>query len=341
MFLAPMVVWRLESIGLHSLVKPFAFIGYSWMGFLFLFFCISVSLDIAQLLLKWAAVLFSFVPPVLLASAKNYFLASFIAALAAAGWGIVAARTIHVERIVMKFPNVPAAADGYRIVQISDIHLGVMTSRTWLDEVIATVNGLKPDLIVATGDIVDSHVNGSREYAATMRRLQARDGKYAIPGNHEQYAGIERAMHFFREAGFVPLRDDLAQPQPWLTVAGVDDRDRHNAAAQARPDQELPLLQRAREHGGWVLLLKHQPVVNATSLGLFDLQLSGHVHQGQIYPFRYLTHLIYPVLSGLNAMDKGSYLYVNRGTGTWGPPMRVLAPPEITLIELRHADTGG
>ena len=86
-----------------------------------------------------------------------------------------------------------------------------------------------------------------------------------------------------------------------------------------------------------MLLLKHQPVVAATSLGLFDLQLSGHVHQGQIYPFRYLTHLIYHVDSGLTPLAHGSYLYLNRGTGTWGPPMRVLAPPEITLIELRHA----
>jgi len=337
MFLAPMVVWRLESIGLHSLVKPFAFIGYSWMGFLFLFFCIAVSLDLAQMLLKGAAILLSFAPAAFLVSAKSLFFSSLIAALVTSGWGMVAARVIHVEQVAVALPTVPAEEGGYRIVQISDLHLGVMTNRKWLDEVIARVNGLKPDLIVATGDIVDSHVDGSREFAEAMQRLQARDGKYAIPGNHEQYAGIERSLHFFSEAGFVPLRDELAQPQPWLTLVGVDDRDRHNSSASARTEQELPLLQRARVRGGAVLLLKHQPVVAATSLGLFDLQLSGHVHQGQIYPFRYLTHLIYPVVSGLSAMEKGSYLYVNRGTGTWGPPMRVLAPPEITLLELRHA----
>lgn len=337
MFSAPMAVWRLESIGLHSLVKPFAFLGYSWMGFLFLFFCIAISLDLAQLLIKGAAILFSFAPPVFLVSAQSLFLASLVTALVTAGWGMVAARTIRVEQVTVELPNVPAEAGSYRIVQISDVHLGVMTNRQWLDEVIATVNELKPDLIVATGDIIDSHVDGSHEFAAALRRLQARDGIYAIPGNHEQYAGIERSLAFFRDADFVPLRDELAQVQPWLTLVGVDDRDRHHTTADARPDQELPLLHRAREGGGVVLLLKHQPVIATTSLGLFDLQLSGHVHQGQIYPFRYLTRLAYRVETGLTALEKGSYLYLNRGTGTWGPPMRVLAPPEITLIELRHA----
>lgn len=337
MFIAPMAVWRLESIGLHSLVKPLAFLGYSWMGFLFLFFCIAISLDLAQLLIKGAAILFSFASAALLVSSKSLFFASLVAALAVAGWGVLAARTIRVEQVTVELPNVPAAAGSYRIVQISDVHLGVMTNREWLDEVIATVNGLKPDLIVATGDIIDSHVDGSREFAAALRRLQARDGIYAIPGNHEQYAGIERSLAFFRDADFVPLRDELAQVQPWLTLVGVDDQDRHHTAEAAKPDQEVPLLHRARDGGGVVLLLKHQPVIATTSLGLFDLQLSGHVHQGQIYPFRYLTRLAYRVETGLTALEKGSYLYLNRGTGTWGPPMRVLAPPEITLIELRHA----
>ncbi len=336
MLAAPLAVWRLEAIGLHALVKPFAFLGYSWMGALFLFFCIALSLDLAQLLLKGGAILFSFTPPALLISAKPLFLLALLAALLTAGWGVIAARTINVERLTLTLPKVPAAANSYRIVQLSDIHLGVMTNRQWLDEVITTVNGLQPDLIVATGDIVDSHVDGSRELAAALQRLQARHGKYAIPGNHEQYAGITRSLQFFREAGFTPLRDELAQPHPWLTLVGLDDRDRHHTSELAGPEQELPLLQRAGEGRGVVVLLKHQPQVNSASLGLFDLQLSGHVHQGQIYPFRYLTRILYPVVSGLNAMGNGSYLYVNRGTGTWGPPMRVLAPPEITLIELRH-----
>ncbi|HEY0719769.1 MAG TPA: metallophosphoesterase, partial [Gammaproteobacteria bacterium] len=330
-------VWRLESIGLHAMVKPYAFIGYCWMGFLFLFFCIALSLDIAQLLLKGAVFLFSFVPPALLMNAKSLFLSAMLAALATTGWGFVAARTIHVEQVTVQLPNMPAEAERYRIVQISDIHLGVMTNRQWLDEVIATVNGLQPDLIVATGDIVDSHVDGSREFAEAMRRLQARDGSYAIPGNHEQYAGIERSLHFFREAGFTPLRDEMAKVRPWLTLVGVDDQDRHHVAEAAGPDQELPLLQRARQGGGVVILLKHQPVVAKSSLGLFDLQLSGHAHQGQIYPFRYLTQMVYAVESGLSKLEKGAYLYLSRGTGTWGPPLRVLAPPEITLFEFHHA----
>lgn len=337
MLVAPLVVWRLESIGLHSLVKPFAYLGYSWMGFLFLFFCIALSLDIAQLLLKGAAILFSFAPPALLVSAKGLFLSSLLFALSAAGWGLVAARTVNVEQVDVTLPALPAQVDSYRIVQISDLHLGVMTNRHWLDEVIAKVNSLQPDLIVATGDIIDSHVDGSREFAATLQRLAARDGKYAIPGNHEQYAGIERSLAFFHDAGFIPLRDQFARVHPWLTLVGVDDRDRHPAGGAAGPEQELSLLQQARAGGRMVVLLKHQPVVNPASLGLFDLQLSGHVHQGQIFPFRYLTRLAYPVAMGLSEVGKGSFLYLNRGTGTWGPPMRVLAPPEITLIELRHA----
>lgn len=334
MFSAPLLVWRLESIGLHALVRPFALVGYSWMGLLFLFFCTALALGLAQWLLKAGALAFSWAPPPLLVSAKSLFLSSLVVAASAASWGFVAARAINVEHVAIGVPGVPATLGSYRIVQLSDVHLGVMTDRRWLEEVITTVNGLQPDLIVATGDIIDSHVDGSREFALAMQRLAARDGKYAIPGNHEQYAGIEMALSFFHDAGFVPLRDELAQVTPWLTLVGLDDRDRHRVSESAQPDQELSLLQQARQGGGVVLLLKHQPLVNPVSLGLFDLQLSGHVHQGQIYPFRYLTRLAYPVAMGLSELGKGSFLYLNRGTGSWGPPMRVLAPPEITLIEL-------
>lgn len=338
MFLAPMAVWRLESIGLQALVRPVAFIGFCWMGVLFLFFSIAMALDLALLLLKGGNLLlgggqgrFAFHPLLLL-------LAPAVMATVLAAYGYLAARTLYVEPVVVALPQVPAEVGGYRIVQISDLHLGVMTDRRWLDEVIATVNGLQPDLLVATGDIIDSHVDGSQEFAATMRRLQARDGKVAIAGNHEHFAGIERAMAFLHEAGFTTLRDEVSRVRPWLTLVGVDDRHLHSGETPpASPEREQPLLQQVRGAGGVVVLLKHQPRVAADSLGLFDLQLSGHVHQGQIYPFRYLTRLVYPVESGLTSLDKGSWLYLNRGTGTWGPPMRVLAPPEITRIELRHA----
>ena len=157
-----------------------------------------------------------------------------------------------------------------------------------------------------------------------------------MTGNHELYAGLDQAISFTERAGFRVLQNEGSTAGGLINVVGVDDpailRVTHSWLAP-----EKTLLSKVSSDK-FTLLLKHRPAVDQESLGLFDLQLSGHVHKGQIFPFNLLTYLFYPVRTGFALYPQNSALYVSRGTGTWGPPIRFLAPPEITVIELIHAE---
>jgi predicted MPP superfamily phosphohydrolase len=186
---------------------------------------------------------------------------------------------------------------------------------------------------VSTGDLVDGHQRHLNGLEQLFLEVTPRLGKYAVPGNHEYYVGIARSLKFMRDAGFKVLTNENFELGGMLCLTGVDDsRDKGQQAANALIEKDLLLKAAA---GGFRLLLKHRPVVAAESAGRFDLQLSGHVHKGQIFPFNLLTWLSFPVQAGLTELDKGHYLYVSRGTGVWGPPIRFLAPPEVTVIDLQ------
>jgi len=165
-----------------------------------------------------------------------------------------------------------------------------------------------------------------------FRELQPPLGMVAVLGNHEYYAGLGSSRRFLKQSGFQVLQDQAALVGEYLALVGVDDPaakrfGKNGIADETHLLSDIP-------HGRFVLLLKHRPVAAQASLGKFDLQLSGHVHKGQIFPFNLLTWLQFPVRAGMNQLAGGSRLYVNRGTGTWGPPIRFLAPPELTVIDL-------
>jgi hypothetical protein len=167
-----------------------------------------------------------------------------------------------------------------------------------------------------------------------FRSIPAPLGKYAVTGNHEFYAGIGPALDFTRRAGFTVLRGELAIVGGILRIAGVDDPAGEAMGAGSRRLEAETL-------GGepsslFTLLLKHRPVLSADAQSRVDLQLSGHTHRGQIFPFRFLVRLSYPFLAGLYAREDGGALYVSRGTGTWGPRMRFLSSPEITVIDIER-----
>ena len=189
----------------------------------------------------------------------------------------------------------------------------------------------KPDILVATGDLVDgmaphlNHLSGL---------ISARDfplGKFAITGNHEFYAGLEGSIDFHQSSGFRMLRQEAVEVGEHLLIAGVDDPAGIYRGGGSMLDENAAL---PEETDRFVLLLKHQPEAAPGSLGRFDLQLSGHTHKGQIYPFYHLVKRRYPMIAGLYDVGKGSQVYVNRGTGTWGPPLRFFSPPEVTIIKL-------
>jgi predicted MPP superfamily phosphohydrolase len=227
--------------------------------------------------------------------------------------------------------------DGYRIVQISDLHIGHILGRDFAAEVVARVNALDPHLVAITGDLVDGDVATLREEVAPFAELRARDGVYFVTGNHDYYSGAEAWVARVRELGIRVLRNEhvsVGLPGAELDLAGVEDHHANLVASDAAED--LPRALAGRDAERPVVLLAHDPTTfrQAARLGV-DLQLSGHTHGGQIWPFRWAVRLVLRFVAG-HYRRGSSQLWVSRGTGFWGPPMRLLAPAEITAITLRR-----
>jgi predicted MPP superfamily phosphohydrolase len=217
-------------------------------------------------------------------------------------------------------------------VQLSDVHVGQVVRESRVKNILKLVAAAAPDIIVSTGDLVDGHQRHLNNLDSFFAGIKPRFGKFAIVGNHEYYIGLDKSLQFMQRAGFRVLINECFEPAGILSITGVDD-SRNNESRAINDKIEAELLLKSKDNK-FRLLLKHRPVVAADSIGKFDLQLSGHVHKGQIFPFNLLTWLSFPVKSGLTELHKGIYLYVSRGTGVWGPPIRFLAPPEITVIDL-------
>jgi predicted MPP superfamily phosphohydrolase len=317
---SPFIVWYMEKQGWHGATAVAAWASYTWMGYLFLFFCIGLAFDLGHLLatllhLRW--------PP----GGPMTSAAAALLALAAMGYGMVEAGQIRVEEINIFTPKL--AAGRVTLAQISDLHLGIMRGDGFLVRVIARLRESRPDIVVATGDIVDGQGDDFDELARRFRSYVPPLGAYAVTGNHETYAGLEHSLQFLRNAGFTVLRGETARAGG-IILAGADNPSAVSARPQTGTNTGSAPVPAGSDN--YIVLLKHQPVVDADAR--FDLQLSGHIHGGQIFPFVYLTRLAYGVHTGLTELADGRKLYVSRGTGTWGPPIRLFAPPEITLITI-------
>lgn len=247
--------------------------------------------------------------------------------LVAGLYGFFEAADLRVESVQLTSSKLPEGVERLRIVQVSDLHLGLIHREEMLAPIVARIEQLKPDLLVVTGDIVDAQISHLEELSELWKLLAPPLGKFAVTGNHEYYAGLTQSLDYLQQSGFAILQNSIAAPAAYLQIVGVDD-----PAGGGNPD-ELPLLQQS-DRDAFTLLLKHRPAVARDGEGLFDLQLSGHAHGGQIFPFVLLTRQAYPLYDGLYPLAGGSVLYTSRGTGTWGPPMRILSPPEITLIDI-------
>ncbi len=321
---SPLLVWFLERHSWHRTTIITAWVSYTWMGYLFLFLCIGLLLDLGHVLVT----LLNFNWPL---SQALWLRIVSLFALTMLGYGFVEVRQIQVEEINITTPKL--ATGHVTIAQISDLHLGIMTGDKFLDRVIAKLRQIKPDIIVSTGDIVDGQGD---DFDALARHFQAYTpplGAYAVTGNHEYYAGLENALRFLRRAGFIVLRGESTKVGG-IVLVGVDDPAALSLAQDGRMDTHGALASVATND--FIVLLKHQPVVGSDTP--FDLQLSGHTHGGQIFPFGYLTRLAYRTHTGLTELVDGRRLYVSRGVGTWGPPIRLFAAPEITLITIESRD---
>ncbi len=329
MILTPIIVRVVESADFERVAKVFAYIGYTWMGFLFLFFAASFTLDVWRFLVYAAEGLLKASLEALKLSARQAFFLPLFASMLAAGYGLFEAMNIRTEFLVLKSPKITRPI---RIAQISDVHLGLLIREGRLEKILEKVKAASPDLFVSTGDLVDGQTDSLNGVGSLLREIKAPLGKYAITGNHEFYAGLDRSLEFMKEAGFRVLRGEGTSVAGLINIAGVDDPVvRGYGRSGEVPEKELLSgLQRDK----FTLFLKHRPDVEKSAVGLFDLQLSGHAHKGQIFPWTLLVRLVHPQLAGLYNLPSGSSLYVSRGSGTWGPPIRFLAPPEVTVIDL-------
>jgi len=329
--IAPLIVRVLERFGIETLVRLMSWAGYIWMAILFLFFSVALILDLYRILVYAAGLVLHADVRAVMPAARTLFLSPLVAALIIGGYGFFEARQIRTERIEIRSAKIPKEIEKIRIVQISDVHVGVMVRGERLAGMLRKVQEAAPDLLVATGDLVDGQLNSMDEAAAQFREIRPRYGKFAVTGNHEFYAGLDESIAFMNKSGFTPLRGEVATVGGVIDLAGVDDPTvRRFGPAGGRSDREVL----SREGGRFTILLKHQPLVEKDALGAFDLQLSGHTHRGQIFPFNLITSRFFFFHSGDFRLANGALLHVSRGTGTWGPPIRFLSPPQITVIDL-------
>jgi predicted MPP superfamily phosphohydrolase len=311
MIAAPIVVRLSERLGLETGARFWAYASFSWMGMLFLFLVLAVTVDLGRFAF-WATekILRRKLPRTTVSPGRLLAIQALLVA-AVFGYGTFEAADIRLEQIEIASPKIAKNTGRLRIAQISDVHLGLIVRKERLKSIFARIREARPDILVSTGDLVDGQLNHFVKEAGLLAALKPPLGKFAITGNHEFYAGLQ-------EAG--------------INLVGVDD-PAVSAFAQEPAESERDLLA-AQAKENFTLLLKHRPEIDPASLGLFDLQLSGHTHKGQIFPFNLITWFFYPQRSGQLTSLKSGFFYLSRGTGTWGPPIRFLAPPEVTIIDL-------
>jgi predicted MPP superfamily phosphohydrolase len=319
---------RLEAVG-----QPLEFVAANWVGVLFLLLSVLVLADVLTL--------------------GGWLLPRLAPAIR--GWAVTAALVLSAVALTqglrppvvreqeVRLPGLPRERDGLVLVAISDLHLGTLIGERWMRRLVARVNDLQPDVIVIVGDLVDGEVGRLEPLLPVLKTLRAPLGVWAVTGNHEYYAGLERSVDLLEAAGYTVLRDRWAEVVPGLVMAGVDDlTSRRQFGDVGRPIEQA--LARAAAAGladrppGAVVLLSHSPLqAEAAAAGGVGLMLSGHTHGGQIWPFSYLVRLSYPLLGGRYEID-GMPVIVCRGTGTWGPRMRLWGPAEIVRIRIRCAE---
>ncbi|WP_406219672.1 metallophosphoesterase [Streptomyces decoyicus] len=270
------------------------------------------------------------VPPRRLFLARAVAAGASLAATAAVGYGTATTlRGPAVKRVTVPLAKLPRAAHGFRIAVVSDIHLGPILGRAHTRRVVETINRTDPDLVAIVGDLVDGSVADLAPAAEPLRGLRSRHGAYFVTGNHEYYSGAAPWVDHIRGLGIHPLENARIE-LPGFDLAGVNDVT--GQTEHAGPDYDLAL--GGRDPSRAVVLMAHQPVtIHDTVRFGVDLQLSGHTHGGQMWPFTYVAAATNPTVAGLERYGD-TQLYVTRGAGAWGPPVRLGAPPDVTVVEL-------
>lgn len=331
MVLAPVLFRAFDREEWTTAQRWLAFVGFTWIAPIFWFCILGGLVETWNLVVHGVGVWSPWVRRWRV-PARAQFVASIAVVVVLSMWSLVEAARPKVLEYHISVPQWPARAPPVRILHLSDLHLS--SGRGWgiLKRVGEAVETWKPNVVVVTGDLLDTPPEHVPDMVAYLAGLHAPLGKFSVLGNHEFYTGVDESLRFNRAAGFRVLRGESVSVSPYLRIAGVDDPSGtfmgfrcHNDEAKAMPP--CPATQ-------VYVLLKHQPTVSPSRVGRYILQLSGHTHGGQIFPFHLVLWEMYPFGPGLHDLGRGSKLYLSRGAGTWGPAMRLAAPPEITLFEL-------
>lgn len=331
LLLAPVNARILELQGYRLAAFLMTWTGFLWMGFVFIYVCLALPLDGYHLLLGFGQKLTSGDWTNLMLSRRQSVGLVVFLTCGLMIYGAISAHQIPVEKITIRTSRLPSKVARIRIVQISDVHLGPMLYPGRLAPIIAAIEKERPDILVCTGDLIDGPLLSPGTTAADFFSLPAPMGKYAVTGNHEYYYGIEKASAFIGEAGFTLLNDRSVPVGEHVVICGVNDPADGHGKKDKLAEEHMATALPANK---FTLLLKHRPVIDPQTRGKFNLQLSGHTHDGQIFPFSLFIRLLYPLGHGLHRISQDSAVYVSRGTGTWGPPIRILAPAEITVIDV-------
>jgi hypothetical protein len=336
-----------DNLGLHLLTWA----GYLWVGFLSFVFSYLVIRDLVWVpLAGFKMIRARVLKPVparsgsdqidnpsrrgFLVNSMNYGIVA--TAALSTGYGIAEAKqTPQVKRIPIKIEHLPPELEGFRIVQISDIHVNPTFRRAAVEEIVAVVNTLDADIVVLTGDLVDGSVAQLGSDVAPLKQINSVSGNFFVTGNHEYYSGVIEWIEEVKRLGFTVLLNEhlvITRGRTRLLLAGVTDYRGGNFLPGHRSDPQKAL--NGAPPADAKILLAHQPknIFDAARAG-YDLQISGHTHGGQFFPWNLLVGFAQPYVSGLHT-HQNTRIYVSRGTGYWGPPLRVGSPSEITLIKL-------
>lgn len=306
---------------------PLVKMGYFWLGLVMVSTLCFACVDAARILL-WLAAKLSGGGPFLTARNAGILAVALSCCVSAyAYWRAMTPAPVFLE---VASEKIPAGSAPLRIVAVSDIHLGPFIGHARLERVTRAIAEQKPDLLVLLGDVVDTDMNGRVRDEELLQDVAIPEKSFAVLGNHEAYRGVAQAQDFLRRSGYTVLRNRSADAGG-IIVAGVDDPALGSSVAKER--ELLASLDQSR----FILFLRHRPAPGPELAGLYDLQLSGHTHGGQIWPGRILVERIHNVSQGLSRIPgngKESLLYVLNGAGFWGPPMRLGATPEVLVIDI-------
>ena len=314
--------------------------SWTWLAWVFWLFTAFFACDIWELSIYGInAVRMAFHPdsaPVFLHLCPTPLTSALIAigfVAFASIWGVIESYHINVKNVDVFTDAIPADAPPYRIALISDLHIGPAASYRKIEKVVTILKDNPTDIILSAGDLIDGKSDREMSLAKRLADLTPPDGKLAVFGNHDVYSSLAFSRECHDASGFKLLEDSGFSPRPWLFIFG--EKDPADGWHPGKLKTENAGDTAAIPPNCFSILLKHRPDFSRNSK--FNLQLSGHSHGGQIFPFTLLVRLQYKHReSRLHDMGDGRALYVSRGTGLWGPPFRVLAPPEITILTIKR-----